>query len=175
MFRYLRKVDLKPWLEAEATPEWLGEEAIPADPVCSFRTRKNTMSVFTLDDDARNVGRIAAALTVSCGQVREFEYIILDSTDVDSAAIVTRQTEGDTADAEVNGLHRDLEQISAQKLVTLTTLVLNKNLHEVCDRILAKDVAVQILKGVSDGSLTNVSPKIIQKAEQLVGRAAQRS
>ncbi len=174
MSRFLRKVDLRFWLEAEPKPEWLGEEAIPADPVCSFRTRQNTMSVFTLDGNARSVEQIAAALTVTSGQVRDFEYVILDSADVDRAEILTRQTVGDTADPEVNRLHHDLEQISAQKLVALTELVLDKNLHEVCDRILAKDVATHILSGVLDGSLTRVSDKIIQKAEQLVKRGAQR-
>ncbi|MBI3466145.1 MAG: hypothetical protein HY000_24285 [Planctomycetes bacterium] len=91
---------------------------MPADLLADLNTRGNRLSVWVVEHEA-SVERIVAALAAMLGKVREFSYLSFDEEIVSKAGIKVEETKGTTQDKTVNDWHRDLIDLSAQKLVEL--------------------------------------------------------
>jgi len=165
---FLRKIRMARWRDAAPNHQWLAAGEIPADPVCAFDTQNNSMSVYIADSGIRTVEQLAAAYTATRDSLQPFEYVIFESDDVNRAGIEVAGVEGTTPDAESNKLHRDLVKISAQKLVALTSRMLQRDVAEICDRVNRKDVASHIVRGLKEGWLdaTKINPKVLESAKR---------
>ena len=143
---------------------------IPADPVCDFDTRNNCISVYIVDSDTRTIEQLAAAFTATRGNLKDFEYVTFDLQDVTDSGIEIVEAGGTTPDAESNRLHRNLVEISAQKLVALTTRILRQGVATSCDRVNRKVVATHIVRGLKEGWLDadKVNSHVLESAKKEV-------
>jgi hypothetical protein len=166
--RFLRKIKMARWRDVALCRQWLAEGEIPADPVCDLDTQDNSMSVYMADSGLRTIEELAAAYTAMRDSLQPFDYVIFESEDLDQVGIEVAGVQGTTPDSESNKLHRDLVRISAQKLVALTSRILQRNEAEICDRVNRKVVACHIMKGVQEGwlDLTKVNPKVLESAKK---------
>ena len=109
--------------------DWLAEGEIPADPLADFaNTTENCLSVWFVGDDEGNLNEVLAALAASREKVDKIDYLLFPSDHLQAAGIETRETDGNTPDERVNGLHRELVRLSVAKVLALLTAVWHKNL-----------------------------------------------
>ncbi|MCZ7568850.1 MAG: hypothetical protein M5U01_09715 [Ardenticatenaceae bacterium] len=164
----LRKVKLNQWYPRINCP-WLEENELHADPVVDLATRGNTLSVWVLDDRS-NVERVMVALAASVDHVSAIDYVLFDSRLLDNLGIIAEEEAGATPDEEANRCwHRNLVKLSAQKLTSLATAILETG-H--WDRIPEKTVRERIIQGVDSGCLRldKFKPIMRQKVELLLSR-----
>ena len=156
------------WREDPTESEWLGEAEIPADPVCAWDTEKNTMSVFIADSGIRTVEQLAAAIAATRASLQDFEYVMFESDDLKCAGLQLAEAEGKTADVASNRLHRNLVNISAQKLVALTARIRQRGVAQACDRVPRKVVATHIVRGLQEGRLdrAKIADKTFESAQK---------
>jgi hypothetical protein len=118
----LRNVRENRWLKSEAAP-WLAKGDVPADPLGDLKTSQNRLSVWEVLDRS-NIERIVRALAVSSQKLADMGYVLFDSSLLATAGINTVAENGTTPDEEANNWHRDLIDLSGNKLVILTKLIL---------------------------------------------------
>ena len=140
--------------------EWLGEGDIPADPLADFaNTCENCLSVWFLDGK-EDLNDIVAALAAAREKADKLDFMLFAEEHLRTAGIKVRATTGDTPDAAVNGRHRDLVQLSAAKVLALTTRVWRENLG--CRRIDGRSVVQLVADAVRRGrvALQTLRPKL---------------
>ena len=121
----LRNVRENRWHKAEAAP-WLAKDDVPADPLGDLKTSQNRLSVWAVAVDRSNVERIVRALAVSSQKLADMGYVLFDSSLLATAGISAVTENGMTPDEGANNWHRDLVDLSGNKLVALTKLILEK-------------------------------------------------
>ena len=171
----LRSTKYNKWITDE--PDWLEDGETPADPIFGLDTKSNTMSVWAVESHEDQLDRIIAALAATRQSLQDFEYVLLDSQILTLAQIRSRKTEGKSPDAHLNSLlHRDLIEISAQKLVKLTAATFKTIQQEgentkVVERVPRKVVAKYIVECLRQGHLNPAAAnaKVLQDARELVG------
>jgi hypothetical protein len=167
----LRITKYNKWINTK--PNWLKEGEIPADPISNWQTTENKMSVWVVDNDVGLIEQIVAALAVNRIKVEDFEYVLLDSKIVAETGIKTIQIKGEILDNNLKNLHRDLVEISAQKLLKLTEVIFHAIEQEdtILERVPRKTVARYILDSINKRCIdsTRVKPEIIAKAQELTG------
>jgi hypothetical protein len=118
----LRKLDrLLAWdLDNPSAYPWLRVGDFQADPLSDLTTSSNAISVYSIEQaDEANLLRIAAALTIGRGKYDRFDYVLFPETIVSGLGLQLINKAGNTADAQVNEFHRDISDVSAQRLVEL--------------------------------------------------------
>lgn len=113
------------WLK-EPAAKWLRNGDVPADAVSDLKTTDNKLSVWEVAEDKSNLERIVRAIAVGKHQIASTGYIIFDSTLLTEVGIDSTHEKGTTEDAGANEWHRDLIQLSGNKLVALTRAVLER-------------------------------------------------
>ena len=115
----LKKLD---WFLEEPI-SWLSTGDIPADPLGQLATKKNTLSVYEVNDDQYRIERVAAALAANRKDIDTIEYFTFDQSILERVGISLRDVKGDTCDEEVNSWHRDMIEISGNNLLTFAKQV----------------------------------------------------
>jgi hypothetical protein len=111
------------WYKQEIQP-WLQKDEIPADPLGDLKTTGNGLSVYLIDDEKSNLGRVVCALAATRDRIQHFDYLLFDWDILLSTGITVKRSEGKTPDCAVNELHCDLAELSGQKLLALATDIL---------------------------------------------------
>lgn len=119
----LRTVRENRWHKSEAS-QWLEAGDVPADPLGDLATSENRLSVWEVAVDRSNLERIVRALAVTRQKIADMGYVLFDSDLLANAGIDTLEESGTTPDEGANPWHRDLIELSGNKLVTLTKLIL---------------------------------------------------
>lgn len=159
LLRQLRKKNRWHWSQPLS---WLDEGDVPADPLANLETKKNTLSVFEIDNDISRIERIAAAMAGQSneGPKVEFEYVIFDQSILGEIGIKIVNSDGQTPDSEVNSWHRDLTELSVTKLSSLAK------------RIVPIAKSRQVLpKRVREVFIENVRAKNIQWDKVTIGKS----
>jgi hypothetical protein len=131
---------------------WLPKDDLPADPICDFKTSDNKSSVYEIDAAAPgHKKRIAVALAATKQKVDKIDYILLDKQLIDAAKIKITHSAGETPDNELNVLHRDLDELSALRLIRLVRDIFAKDVSTISDRFDAKSVAISVWQEVANG------------------------
>ena len=168
----LRIVRQARW-DSPRTFDWLGEGDVPADPLGDFaNTDENCLSVYFLNDDRKELNDVAAALAAGREKGDTLDYVLFPQRHIDAAGIEVLSTTGRTLDDEVNGLHRDLVRLSAQKVLALTASVWRENLEV---KRLDKESVLQLVTiAVCRGrmSLEKLRPKLREDVRKRLGRMA---
>jgi len=119
----LRTVREHRWYKSEAA-RWLAEGDIPADPLGDCTTSQNRLSVYEVAEDQSNLERIIRAVAVGKDKIADTGYVIFSSDLVEVAGIATSVAVGTTPDKGVNDWHRDLTELSGNKLLRLVRAIL---------------------------------------------------
>lgn len=119
----LRNVRENRWHKSEAIT-WLEKDDVPADPVGDLTTSQNRLSVWEVAVDRSNVERIVRALAITRERISDMGYVLFDSSLLSEAGIETHPEKGETPDDGANGWHLDSIELSGNKLVKLTGLIL---------------------------------------------------
>jgi len=163
----LRLIRKSRWSSA-GTLDWLAEGEFPADPLGDFNTANNCLSVWLIDDDKRELPHVVAALAATRHKPDNLDYVLFPLACLDGAAIEVREAEGDTADAEVNGYHRNLIRLSAAKVLDLTKRVWHEKPE--LGRIDRRPVVRLIAESVRGGriELKCLQPRVKEAVERLL-------
>jgi hypothetical protein len=131
---------------------WLPVDDLPADPICDFKTSDNKSSVYEIDEDSPLKRRLAIALAATKQKLDKVDYILLDKRIIESAEIkVISGSTGETPDRELNILHRNLNELSALRLMRLVKDIFTKDLSIISDRFYPKDIAISVWQEVASG------------------------
>jgi hypothetical protein len=149
MAKLLRKVKQNRWYKADAQP-LLEIGDVPADPLGDLSTSQNRLSVFQVDGDTPDIERIARALALGGHNLDNVGYVLFDSSLLEQASIGLDPTDGGTIDPVVNRCHADLTNLTGNKLVKLTRLIL---LEGESDTILKKRIVELVREGLSSKEL----------------------
>lgn len=109
--------------------DWLAKGDIPADPMADFaNTSDNSLSVWLVENDNQDLDRVVAALAAGREKADKLDYMLFTQDHLAAVEAEIRTTNGNTLDEYVNGLHRDLPELSAAKVLALTRRVWDENL-----------------------------------------------
>jgi hypothetical protein len=103
---------------------WLERGDVPADPLGDLATSQHRLSVWDVAADRSNLERIVRAVVTTKDKIASMGYVLFDSSLLSDAGISIQVEEGATPDEEANEWHRDLVDLSGNKLVVLTRLIL---------------------------------------------------
>jgi len=83
-------------------------------------------------------------------QILDFEYVLFDPTLPLAANALLQKIDGATVDAEVNGWHYDITELSGERLVRLARLLLDNATRDV---VYAKQVFARLAEAVASRSI----------------------
>ena len=165
MPRFLRKLANKAHF---FRPEWLEDDDAPADAFGSFLTKDSTLSVWAIDEDESNLGRVIAALAASRDSLDKLDYVLFDDNILDIAGVDRRRVDGVSPDGGANQLwHQDLEGLSGKKLVALAA-----NMRQCRMEGAPKGVVRDLIAKSIDGgfiSRERMNKKLREKVELALG------
>jgi len=135
-----------------------------------LRTDSNTISVWHIVDDHGNKDRIIAALAATRQQATNFDYFLLEEHYIREINIRIVETQGNSPDNGINSWHRDLVELSAEKLMALAKVIQQ---HAQIERILDKDIshflAQAMLAGRFDAKKINLTSAVLAKIIKGIG------
>jgi hypothetical protein len=133
---------------------WLPPGDALGDALRDLRSKRGVLSVFEIEDDASaaHIERIVVAIAAKGKEEPvDVAYRLFDPRAVLALGIIVdAKQRGETGDDEINEVHRNLVQLSAEKLGRLATLIANGKRGEVLSKkftaILRKEVDAERLK-----------------------------
>ncbi|HAF49338.1 MAG TPA: hypothetical protein DCL08_08920 [Anaerolineaceae bacterium] len=134
------------WDKSSVEESWLTNGEIPADPLAGLITRDNSFSVYFIDDQDSALSRCIAAFAANRDNIQEIHYLIFDETHINDSGFKCDFLLGELPDPEVNNLHKNLSEISSQKLVQFATAIFSDCHPGSCDRLKVKDLIMSSLK-----------------------------
>jgi len=145
----LRKIRKNRWYTNNA-PGWLREDEIQADTLGDLVTTSNTLSVWVVEDDKSNLDHIIVALASSCDNVSNIDYALFNIDLISESDIKVETKEGLTPYAKANPSHRDLVELTTNKLFKLAKLIF---VHSTRERVKEKEVLNLIKNAVNNGQI----------------------
>ncbi len=146
-----REIGNKSWWD-KAHDEfcWLGENELVGDVFKGVKAIKGRLSTYRLEDDKSSLQRVVAALACKRSNLENFDFVVVPENEMESSFEFLR-TPGNTADALVNGLHRDIVHLTATDLMKL--VIVFRNHMSAMSRLYKDDVKEAILDSLSQESL----------------------
>jgi hypothetical protein len=159
----LRQIRRSKWYK-HPDVQWLEEGELQADALGDLETTHNELSVWHIQDDKSNLGRVVAALAIGNGSrnLANVDYALVDLQTVLDLDIQLVTTQGETLDAEVNSWHRDLVEMTASKLMGLASAIQTNGEKE---RLSPKKVASLVNSSVEEGYIdrSKLSASVLKK------------
>lgn len=157
----LRKIRKSRWYKNDSMP-WLKENEIQADPLGDLVTSGNTLSVWLVEDDESNLEQVIVALASSCDNVSNLDYALINVDLLLNVGIKIEAKEGLTPYSRANPWHRDLVELTTNKLFKLAEAMF---VHSDRKRVAEKIVLNLIKDAVQDGQInrTKLSAGILRK------------
>ena len=119
---YLRKIRKAKWYKNAYVP-WLEEGELQADVLVDLSTKNNELSVYQINDVNTDLPEVIGAIALTCDNTSNIDYALFMEKDLEELKIKVSFSEGDTPDDVVNLKHYDLTEITANKILSLTTVV----------------------------------------------------
>jgi len=155
----LRVISKAKWLR----PTWLAAGEIPADAVSDLRTQDNTLSVWAVEADHSNVGRVVTAMAAMRVRLDKLDYTVVGEDQVRSLDIACVAKSMETPDAAVNGLHRDLDQLSGSKVLRLAAEMMPLERRRLSERQVRELLLASLQAGVLDRA--QIKGSLLQQLE----------
>jgi hypothetical protein len=153
----LRKIRQARWYDHKAVP-WLPEGSLQADALSDLKTEYNALSVWQVKDDKSNLEDIVTALAAECAGPTNLDYAIFDQALLLSIDVEVTRTPGQTSYAKASDWHRDLPELTAEKLMDLAGIIMTQAKRE----RLAERKIFSLVKGAVDRGeipVTQLKPK----------------
>ncbi len=146
----LRTVRENRWYKAPAAA-LLREGDVPADPVGDLTTTKNALSVWHVEPDRSNLERVVRAVAIGKAKLDSAGWVLFDSDLLGPLGIgLVEDSRGATKDEAANAWHRELVDLSGNKLVGLARKILE---HGESGTVLKKRMAELVEDGVRNSEL----------------------
>ena len=165
MTQILRLVRQTRW-DIREGHDWLSPGDIPAAPLADFtNTSRHSLSVWLVESE-ESVSRVVGALAASRERIDVLDYVLFPQDYLKAAELELNEVPGNTPDHGVNRFHRDLIQVSADKVVLLTKRIWHGNIEDGRNakvrRAYAKDITQLVVEAVQCGriSLEKLKPKL---------------
>jgi hypothetical protein len=141
---------------------WLTQDDIQADLLGDLVTSNNTLSVWLVQDDKSNLNEVITALASNRNTISNLDYAIFDISLLESINIKLEVNEGNTHYDKSNRWHRDLIELTANKIVKLAESMLKNSSIE---RVLEKKISDLIKGAVDNGQIDKekLNPSINNK------------
>jgi hypothetical protein len=162
----LRIISKAKWYVEDKT--WLAEGELQADALTDLRTESNILSWWHIEDDQSNFSRVITALAAGREKPDNFDYAIISTGILNEIGIRWKPTHGDSPDDDVNTKwHRDLYELSAQKLLELARRISRDG---TLARVAKKDIKIWLVDGVKRGRLQRdrIKGKMLPQLNQLL-------
>lgn len=101
---------------------WLAAGELQGDALSDIRTQDGRLSVYKVANDADRQ-RVAVALAATRKEFANVDYAVFGDSGLDELGITVQQTEGETPDETVNGLHYELGNLTVERLALLAKIV----------------------------------------------------
>jgi hypothetical protein len=125
---------------------WLTQDDIQADLLIDLVTSNNTLSVWLIQDDKSNLNEVITALASNRDTISNLDYAIFDISLLESINIKLEVKEGNTLYDKANRWHRDLIELTVNKIVKLAESMLKNSSIE---RVSEKKI-LNLIKGAVD-------------------------
>lgn len=122
MARILRKIRKNRWYKTEEI-SWLPDNELQADALDDLRTKSNELSVYRVDENESNLGRVIAALAANTDNPSNIDFAIFGQEIISEIGIKAKNSRGDLPDDQVNHWHTDLYELSASQLLELAKAI----------------------------------------------------
>ena len=157
----LMRVVTKPkWIR----PDWMSLDDIPADVLSDLRATNNELSVWSTESDRSDLDAVIVAAAASREHLDKLDYTLFDENALSSLGIRCVRSDGETPHRHANKeMHRDLVQLTAQKVVRLAYMMMP--LERV--RVSEKQVRLMLTRAIAQGDLerTRIAPKLLADIE----------
>jgi len=141
---------------------WLALGEIQSDLLSDFETKNNTLSVWLIQDDQSNLNEVVLALAINRDTISNFDYTIFDIDLMEILNIKLEVNEGNTPYNRANSWHRDLVELTINKIIKLAESLL-EDAEKV--RISEKKIANLIQVAVNNSQIDReiLKPSISKK------------
>ncbi len=103
---------------------WLASGDIPADPVGDLQTKKNTLSIWHIEDE-NNLKKVVSGNAANLGNIKPFEYSLFDKEILLRLNLTLKKSPGESKDEEANEKwHWNITNLSGAKLLELAKALL---------------------------------------------------
>ena len=113
----LRKIKGNRWLKIPKE-----DNNFPADPLADLNTTSNVLSVYYIDQENRDINIVIAGIAIT-KPIENFGYALVKLSDVRPDGFEIIENPGTTPSKETNQLHREIINLTAEKLVKLAKLI----------------------------------------------------
>lgn len=111
----LRIVSKPKWV----APDWMAAGDVPADALADLRAENNALSFWGVEVDRSNLDMALAAVASNRKRLDKLDYTLLDEAILPAIPIKHVRSEGNSPHAAANALHRDLIELTVQKVAHL--------------------------------------------------------
>ena len=125
-------------------------QSLAADALKNFKTSKNSLSAFLVDDDSAHITRVLAAVVSMSERICEADYALFDVSILSVLGVNYEKEEGETADAEVNKLHVNLVNLTAHQVMMLAERIQASGRLE---RVTAPMIEKSLRNGIKSGAI----------------------
>lgn len=162
MPKLLRKLNSKRRWDKCEPPSWLEEGHLKADPLADLNTSGNRLSVYHIEDDQSNLDQVITALASTRDHADKMDFALFDLQLLAGLGIKMESSEGNTLLDGVNACHRDLIELTGERLLALAKTIME---HGETDRCSEGKVIALILQAVDSGNLDprKLKPKLQDK------------
>ncbi len=141
LFREIRNKSW--WDKSHEELPWLNKGELIADVFKSLGTHNGDLSTYVIEADKSNLNQVVAAYACTRESLQRVDYVLIPYEVVDNS-FELKDTPGSTADDAVNSWHRDISELTPQKLLDLVYLI---NSHrDKMTRIPRKTVEKEVCK-----------------------------
>jgi hypothetical protein len=150
-----RKIEKAKWYKTSAVP-WLAPDALQADALSDLSTKGNKLSVYLVEDELEALKRLIAALAANRDFITKLDYALFQEDSLSNLGIRVVEEEGDTPDHVVNTWHRNLSEITVEKIVSLAEVIKNSRK----ERVLEKRVRALVIHALASNQIDSGRMKL---------------
>jgi len=148
LFRELRNKSW--WDKREDELPWLQQGELVADVFKGLGTEDGKLSTYLIEADKSNVDRVVAAYACTRNSLQRVDYVLIP-LDTVAGAFGLNHIAGNTADDEVNLWHRDVIELTPEKLLNLAYLI--DNHRNMMTRVREKKVRQEVKERLDCGDI----------------------
>lgn len=145
----LRKITKPNWYDFSEIA-WLPSGSFPADPLADLCTKSNRLSVWRVETDRSDLEQVMIAVAAAGSYATNIDYALFDEALLSQISVKMVECPGSSCYAKVNGSHRDLIELSAEKLVAMAKVIMS---HGYRERITEGKILRLLKKAVDRGDI----------------------
>jgi hypothetical protein len=166
----LRAIRKAKWYRENPDLQWFIQDELQADALYDLKTENNTLSVWHIVDDHSNKEQIVTALAATRQYATQFDYFLIQEYFIHEINIKISEVVGDSPDRMINSWHRDLIELSAEKLMRLAkTIQLNAEIGRIPSPDIRRSLAQAMLAARLDSTKMHLTAEALAGIIKLIG------